>query len=222
MGTIQHLPETRASFPLGSMFMASHALRACLCTAVHLYLSGDRHRLMTHGCFCTQYCLGDFDSEQNNTTFLSRTVLQFALCKPMKTQGILHYATENGSGRRAKPAGTTVAGKTATAQSGWYRDDGTEITHAWYCGYFPYESPQYSVAVLKEDGQGGSVDCAPIFRYIADGIGYERCKEKAVVLSRECGIHQEPVPFVGEFREKYRPFTGCYTGRDGERRKSAQ
>ena len=83
---------------------------------------------------------------------------------------LLHYATENGSGRRAKPAGTTVAGKTATAQSGWYRDDGTEITHAWYCGYFPYESPQYSVAVLKEDGQGGSVDCAPIFRYIAEEI----------------------------------------------------
>lgn len=83
---------------------------------------------------------------------------------------LLHYATENGSGRRAKPAGTTVAGKTATAQSGWYRDDGTEITHAWFCGYFPYESPRYSVAVLKEDGQGGSVDCAPIFRYIAEEI----------------------------------------------------
>lgn len=83
---------------------------------------------------------------------------------------LLHYATENGSGRRAKPAGTAAAGKTATAQSGWYRDDGTEITHAWFCGYFPYEAPQYSVAVLKEDGQGGAVDCAPIFQYIAEEI----------------------------------------------------
>lgn len=83
---------------------------------------------------------------------------------------LLHYATENGSGRRAKPQNTTAAGKTATAQSGWLREDKSEITHAWYCGYFPYEAPRYSVAVLKEDGQGGSVDCAPIFQYIAEEI----------------------------------------------------
>lgn len=63
-----------------------------LCTTVHLYLSGDWHQLMIHGCFYFQYCLGDFNSEQNNTIFLSRTILQFVLCKPMKTQGILHYA----------------------------------------------------------------------------------------------------------------------------------
>lgn len=83
---------------------------------------------------------------------------------------LLHYATENGSGSRAKPKNTTAAGKTATAQSGWWREDGSEITHAWYCGYFPYEAPRYSVAVLKEDGRGGSVDCAPIFQYIAEEI----------------------------------------------------
>ena len=57
-----------------------------------------------------------------------------------------------------------------TAQSGWINDDGTEVTQSWYCGYFPYEDPQYVVTVLKENGEGGSVDCAPVFAYIADEI----------------------------------------------------
>ncbi|MGN0571368.1 MAG: peptidoglycan D,D-transpeptidase FtsI family protein [Candidatus Fimenecus sp.] len=83
---------------------------------------------------------------------------------------LLHYAVENGSGKRAKPSTCSAAGKTATAQSGWINDDGTEVTHSWFCGYFPYETPQYAVTVLKENGEGGSVDCAPVFQYIADAI----------------------------------------------------
>lgn len=83
---------------------------------------------------------------------------------------LLRYAVTHGAGTRAEPSACAAAGKTGTAQSGWIRDDGTEITHAWFCGYFPYADPQYAVTVLKEDGQGGSVDCAPIFRQIADEI----------------------------------------------------
>lgn len=83
---------------------------------------------------------------------------------------LLHYAVENGSGRRAKPSSVWAAGKTATAQSGWIGEDGTEVTHSWFCGYFPYESPQYAVTVLKENGEGGSADCAPVFQYIADAV----------------------------------------------------
>lgn len=83
---------------------------------------------------------------------------------------LLFYAVENGSGKRAKPTRSTAAGKTATAQSGWMQSDGTEVTHSWFCGYFPYETPQYAVTVLKENGEGGSADCAPVFQYIADSI----------------------------------------------------
>ena len=83
---------------------------------------------------------------------------------------LLHYAVENGSGKRAKPSTCSAAGKTATAQSGWINADGTEVTHAWFCGYFPYETPQYAVTVLKENGEGGSADCAPVFQYIADAV----------------------------------------------------
>ena len=83
---------------------------------------------------------------------------------------LLNFATENGSGSRAKPDGMRVAGKTATAQSGQFDSNGNEITQSWFCGYFPYEEPKYAVTVLKENGKGGSADCAPVFRYIAENI----------------------------------------------------
>lgn len=83
---------------------------------------------------------------------------------------LLKYTVENGSGKRAKPANGTAAGKTATAQSGWFDENGVEVTQSWFCGYFPYETPRYAVTVLKENGEGGSADCAPVFRYIAEEI----------------------------------------------------
>lgn len=83
---------------------------------------------------------------------------------------LLHETVEKGSSGRAKPESTTAAGKTATAQSGQFDENGSEITRAWFCGFFPYENPQYAVAILKENGQGGSADCAPVFKYLADSI----------------------------------------------------
>ena len=83
---------------------------------------------------------------------------------------LLHDTVETGSGKKAKPSSCSAAGKTGTAQSGWIKEDGTEVTQSWYCGYFPYEEPQYVVTVLKENGEGGSVDCAPVFAYVADEI----------------------------------------------------
>lgn len=83
---------------------------------------------------------------------------------------LLKYTVENGSGKRAKPEGSTAAGKTATAQSGWFDENGVEVTQSWFCGYFPFETPKYAVTVLKENGTGGSADCAPVFRYIAEEV----------------------------------------------------
>ena len=83
---------------------------------------------------------------------------------------LLNYSVENGSGRHAKPAKVSAAGKTGTAQSGWFLENGEEVTQSWFCGYFPYDAPRYAVAVLKENGEGGSADCAPVFQYIANAV----------------------------------------------------
>ena len=84
--------------------------------------------------------------------------------------GLLRETVVSGSGKRAETEYSDAAGKTATAQSGWFDESGNEVTHSWFCGFFPYDSPRYVITVFKENGAGGSSDCAPVFKYIADGI----------------------------------------------------
>lgn len=82
--------------------------------------------------------------------------------------------TARGSGRGAK---YKMAGKTGTAQvlgiaqdeeydetkiSKWHRD------HAWFMGFAPIDDPQIAVAVLVENGGGGSRAAAPVARKIFD------------------------------------------------------
>ena len=62
-----------------------------------------------------------------------------------------------------------TAGKTGTAQSGTYKND-KEILRTWFAGFFPAENPSYVVVALNENGIGGNVDCAPVFKTIAERI----------------------------------------------------
>ena len=76
----------------------------------------------------------------------------------------------NGTGVNGSAYNTSSAGKTATAQTGQYDENGNEILCTWFAGFFPYEKPLYAVAVLNENGSTASSDCAPVFKSIAEGI----------------------------------------------------
>lgn len=82
---------------------------------------------------------------------------------------LLQSVIENGNGNRAYSPLVIGHGKTATAQSGWF-DNEREINHTWFCGYFTYNSHTYTIVIFKEDGKSGAVDCAPIFKQIAENI----------------------------------------------------
>ena len=75
-----------------------------------------------------------------------------------------------GTGKTGASELFAAAGKTATAQTGDIKPDGTERLCTWFCGYFPYEAPRFVVAVFNEDGAFASEDCAPVFRAISEGI----------------------------------------------------
>ena len=77
---------------------------------------------------------------------------------------------DDGTGKQAKPKKCTAAGKTATAQTGRYDSDKKEITNSWFCGFFPFDNPEYTVIVMSE-GES-DVSTASIFSKIAD----ELCK----------------------------------------------
>lgn len=82
---------------------------------------------------------------------------------------ILESVVTNGNARKAYSEFAECHGKTATAQSGWY-EDGVEINHTWFCGYFTANGKKYVAVIFKEDGVSGSVDCAPVFKELAEKV----------------------------------------------------
>lgn len=75
----------------------------------------------------------------------------------------------NGTAKDIKPTYTTVAGKTATAQTGKWKN-GVEICEGWFCGFFPAEKPVYTVIVFCEDTSIQEKSSAEIFVSIADKV----------------------------------------------------
>ena len=73
-----------------------------------------------------------------------------------------------GTGIDAALINTTAAGKTATAQTGRYYTDKTEITNSWFCGFFPADNPQYVIIVMSDSKS--DVTTSSIFAKIANGI----------------------------------------------------
>ena len=84
-------------------------------------------------------------------------------------EAMLQVTEEGGTGTRAKVEGLSIAGKTATAQTGVFVD-GEEQLNAYFSGFFPAENPRYTVVVFCENGGEGSFVAAPIFKELAEGL----------------------------------------------------
>ncbi|HWR34367.1 MAG TPA: penicillin-binding transpeptidase domain-containing protein [Clostridia bacterium] len=72
----------------------------------------------------------------------------------------LAAATDYGLAQGARPGSLKIAGKTGTAA-----DPGGAVTHAWFAGFAPADSPQVVVVVFVERGRG-SVEAANVARRI--------------------------------------------------------
>lgn len=91
-----------------------------------------------------------------------------------RLRGDLVGVISGGTGIPAKPQLVTAGGKTATAQTGQFDENGREITYGWFCGFFPAEEPAYVAVVFSENASGS--DTAPIFAELADRISAAKTK----------------------------------------------
>jgi len=87
-------------------------------------------------------------------------------------------AKRDGTGKPARSDVITIAGKTGTAQiasGGAYRTAGHNVS---FCGYFPYEDPQYTCIVVITRPRVGTVSggamCGAVLKDIAEKI-YSNC-----------------------------------------------
>lgn len=109
------------------------------------------------------------DGSKENIIYKSdKRVLKEATAE--KINNALLNAVLNGTGTNAYSKSFSVCGKTATAETGRADENGNPVYNTWFCGFFPYENPQYVICILKENGTSGSSDDAPVFKNIAERI----------------------------------------------------
>ena len=82
---------------------------------------------------------------------------------------LLVSVVEEGTGYRAANCYCGAGGKTASAQTGQYQE-GEEIVHAWFGGFFPAGEPKYVLVVFQEGGRAGGQVPATVFRKISEAV----------------------------------------------------
>ena len=105
-------------------------------------------------------------------------------------QEFMKTTVDEGSGKLARPSAGGAGGKTASAQTGVFDEDGTEIVHAWFGGFYPAEDPQYAIVVFVENGQSGNQAAAPLFAQVADsiyGLGLAQVQENTTITVESQG-----------------------------------
>ncbi|TCO79084.1 peptidoglycan D,D-transpeptidase FtsI family protein [Marinisporobacter balticus] len=96
----------------------------------------------------------------------AKKVISYANAK--KIQLMMEKVVSIGTGKNAKlDAIEGVAGKTGSSQA---IEEGEQVVHAWFTGYFPIKEPKYVIAVIVEDGGSGGGVAAPLFKKIAQRI----------------------------------------------------
>lgn len=141
-------------------------------TATPIQICAMMAAIANNGVYCPPYLVeGTVDESSEMTVIRHYSEKKQIVSESVadKLRGFLLSVVEEGSGRRAKSDIISLAGKTATAQTGKFRNN-EEIYNAWFAGFFPYEEPEYAVVIMKEDGGEGAVSCAPVFRKIAEKI----------------------------------------------------
>ncbi len=116
-----------------------------------------------------------------------------------KIQAILEGVVSKGLGKRAGSKSFRVAGKTGTAQvadeNGSYKSGRVRYWLS-FCGYFPYENPEYTCIVcLKKTGvpASGGLMCGSVFHEISEGIMAKKLKHSIQVA---CDSVSNPIPDV--------------------------
>lgn len=105
---------------------------------------------------------------QSSALPVSRQAISSEIAAQLKV--MLAYAVMSDDSSGAKPELVTAGGKTATAQTGQYDEDGNELEQGWFTGFFPADEPQYVVTVLAENKGFGNTSAAPVFAEIADAV----------------------------------------------------
>ena len=82
---------------------------------------------------------------------------------------LLAGVVAEGTGREAAASYGTSAGKTGTAQTGQF-SSGVELKNYWFAGFWPAESPRYTIVVLQDVQTEPTSSSAAVFAAVCDAL----------------------------------------------------
>ena len=114
----------------------------------------------------------DGRTEQKAKTQKIRRVIKQETSDTMKK--VLEHVVQEGSGKRARIKGYSVAGKTGTAEK-LSQEGGYATRHhvVSFCGFTPIHDPQFTILVVLDNPSKytfGGTAAAPVFKEVAEGL----------------------------------------------------
>ena len=164
-GTLPNTADVSAAAALANLSFGQGALLSSPLWLCKLYSS------ILNGGYCVepQLLLGEMMHGDIKSLFTVKKQRVFSEKHADTLYRMLCSAVSEGTGKAASTDKCVVAGKTATAQTGFFTDNKEKLI-SYFIGLFSIKGEQYTVLVMCENGTSGSKDCAPVFKEICEGI----------------------------------------------------
>ncbi len=166
-GKLPDLKELNSDAAVGNLSFGQGKLTASPLQVANFYCT-----IANGGIFNKPYIFnGEFDNNGKFIPSIKETgivKIKKQTCEQIKNAML--ETTKTGTGKLAFSNMFDSCSKTATAQSGVFDENNNEIKYSWFVGFFPYEKPEYVVCIMKENGNSGGIDGAPVFKEICENI----------------------------------------------------
>lgn len=85
---------------------------------------------------------------------------------------MLEQVVETGTGQDAAGLSGGAGGKTGTAQTGQFTQEGTERMNLWFAGFYPSEKPRFTIVVLQDGQTRPAYSSAEIFARLCTALQF--------------------------------------------------
>lgn len=120
-----------------------------------------------------RFVQGVVDADTMEQTQMVETAEDVRVCDESTAavlRSMLTSVVEDGIGRQAAPKTGQAGGKTGTAQTGQFNEEGEELLNYWFSGFWPAEEPRYTITVLQDTVLEPETSSAALFARVVDAI----------------------------------------------------
>lgn len=142
-------------------------------TATPLQITAMMNTVAAGGVYCTPRLVRGVVDEAMQVTAPVKVPEEERVCREDTARvlrDMLRSVVEEGIGRDAQPQEGAAGGKTGTAQTGQFDEEGEELLNYWFSGFYPADAPRYTITVLQDGILEPETSSAAVFARIADAL----------------------------------------------------